>query len=61
MIEDKIILAQDNKLTLSRQNFTTIEKRCLYFIIKEVQQSAEIDTVAKSLPHLLPLSPISYV
>ncbi len=38
MTEDKIILAQDNKLTLSRQNFTTIEKRCLYFIIKEVRR-----------------------
>lgn len=38
MTEDKIILAQDNKLTMSRQNFTTIEKRCLYFIIKEVRR-----------------------
>lgn len=38
MKEDKIMLAQDNKLTLSRQNFTTIEKRCLYFIIKEVRR-----------------------
>lgn len=38
MKEDKIILAQDNKLTLSRQSFTTIEKRCLYFIIKEVRR-----------------------
>lgn len=38
MKEDKIMLAQDNKLTLSRQTFTTIEKRCLYFIIKEVRR-----------------------
>lgn len=38
MKADTIMLAQDNKLTLSRQSFTTIEKRCLYFIIKEVRR-----------------------
>lgn len=38
MKEDRIMLAQDNKITLSRQDFTTIEKRCLYFVIKEVRR-----------------------
>jgi plasmid replication initiation protein len=34
----EIKLAQDNKLTLSRQEFTPIEKRCLYYVIKEVRR-----------------------
>ena len=33
-----ITLAQDNKLPLSRQNYTPIEKRCLYYVIKEVRR-----------------------
>ncbi len=37
-MENSILLAQDNKLTLSRQNFTPIEKRCLYYVIKEVRR-----------------------
>lgn len=37
-MENSIILAQDNKLTLSRHNFTPIEKRCLYYVIKEVRR-----------------------
>ncbi len=32
-----ITLAQDNELTLSRYNFSPIEKRCLYYVIKEVR------------------------
>lgn len=38
MEETKVMLAQDNRLTLSRQDFTAIEKRCLYYIIKEVRR-----------------------
>lgn len=33
----QIMLAQDNILTQSRQNFKVIEKRCLYQIIREVR------------------------
>jgi plasmid replication initiation protein len=33
-----IILRQDNKLTTSKQDFTPIEKRCLYYVIKEVRR-----------------------
>lgn len=33
-----ITLAQDNELTLSRYNFSPIEKRCLYYVIKEVRR-----------------------
>ena len=35
--KDKIMLAQDNQLTQSRYNFSVIEKRCLYQIIREVR------------------------
>jgi hypothetical protein len=37
-MENSITLAQDNKITLSRYSFTPIEKRCLYYIIKEVRR-----------------------
>ena len=44
MEQDKqIMLAQDNILTQSRQNFKVIEKRCLYQIIGEVRNKY-IDT-----------------
>lgn len=44
MEENKqIMLAQDNILTQSRQNFKVIEKRCLYQIIREVR-NRYIDT-----------------
>jgi len=32
------MIAQDNRLTMSRQDFTPIEKRCLYYVIKEVRR-----------------------
>lgn len=37
-MKDSIMIAQDNRLTMSRQNFTPIEKRCLYYVIKEVRR-----------------------
>lgn len=36
--DDKLLIAQSNLLTLSRYDFKVIEKRCLYFIIKEVRR-----------------------
>ena len=36
--KDQIMLAQDNILTQSRQDFSVIEKRCLYQIIREVRK-----------------------
>lgn len=36
--ENKLLIAQSNLLTLSRYDFKVIEKRCLYFIIKEVRR-----------------------
>ena len=35
---NEIMIAQDNRLTMSRYNFTPIEKRCLYYVIKEVRR-----------------------
>lgn len=35
--KNQIMLAQDNILTQSRQDFSVIEKRCLYQIIREVR------------------------
>jgi plasmid replication initiation protein len=37
-MKDSIMIAQDNRLTMSRQDFTPIEKRCLYYVIKEVRR-----------------------
>lgn len=37
-METEIIIAQDNRLTMSRYDFTPIEKRCLYYVIKEVRR-----------------------
>lgn len=49
MTEDKIILAQDNKLTMSRQNFTTIEnaaytsssKKCVGYMLIEIWKNTK--------------------
>ena len=38
IMKREIRLVQDNKLTLSRYEFTPIEKRCLYYVIKEVRR-----------------------
>jgi plasmid replication initiation protein len=37
-MESSIVLAQDNRITLSRYDFTPIEKRCLYYVIKEIRR-----------------------
>lgn len=37
-MENKIMIAQDNRLTMSRYDFSPIEKRCLYYVIKEVRR-----------------------
>lgn len=35
---NSIMIAQDNRITMSRYDFTPIEKRCLYYVIKEVRR-----------------------
>ena len=37
-MENSIMIAQDNRITMSRYDFTPIEKRCLYYVIKEVRR-----------------------
>lgn len=37
-MENSIMIAQDNRITMSRYDFTPIEKRCLYYVIKEVRK-----------------------
>ncbi|MGL5312076.1 MAG: replication initiation protein [Peptostreptococcaceae bacterium] len=47
---NQIMLAQDNILTQSRQDFSVIEKRCLYQIIREVRNRyIETNTGQKDL------------
>jgi len=45
----EIIIAQDNRLTSARYELSLIEKRCFYFIIKEVRRTYISGTLQRTL------------
>jgi len=53
MSKSEIKLAQANVLTQARYNFTVVEKRAVYYIIKEVRRQLSNSRMAKEISSMI--------